>query len=88
MSEKVNFNRKGATNVKVKDGDTILHESKYLNDQTGVNESGKAGWDELETMRFEDRYDSSKANSDTAEFERRLNRSNVKLRLARLSLAA
>ena len=88
MSEKSNFNTKGDTDVKVKDSDTILHESQYLNDRTGVNEPGKAGWDELETMRFEDRYDSSKANSNTAEFERRLNRSNVKIRLARLSLAA
>ena len=88
MSEKGNFNKKGDTNVRLKDSNTILHEAQYLNDQTGVNEPGKAGWNELETMRFEDRYDSSKVNTNTAEFERRLNRSNVKLRLARLSLAA
>lgn len=86
MSEKVNFNTKGVTNVSGKSGDTILHKTKYVNDRTGVNMPGKASWDELEDMDF----DKSRAVADDTEFRRRFNKSSVKrlLRVAKLSLAA
>ena len=87
MKKKGNFNRKGATNVSGKSGDTILHKTIYLNDRTGVNVPGKANWDELEDMDFSH---SARTVVDDAEFRRRFNKSSVKrlLRVAKLSLAA
>ena len=85
MNKNGNFNTKGETNVSGKSSDTILHESKYLNEWTNIGEPGKANWNELEDMAFRSDY-GSKAND--AEFKHRLDRSSVKLRLARLSLAA
>ena len=87
MSEKINFNTKGDTNVSGKSGDTILHKTTYLNDQTGVNMPGKASWNELEDMDFNH---SAQTVANDAEFQRRFNKSSVKrlLRVAKLSLAA